>query len=85
MLETKQRKNLYLIAKHHIAKECYSKLEEKANDFNSIEEVIGYLENNGWNNVTEVYEFLMGEDAYAFTKTEKELRVIIKETQEVTE
>lgn len=67
-----KRKNLYLIAKHHIAQECYSKLEEKANEFNSIDEVIEFLENSGWNNVTEVYEFLMGEDAYAFTKMDKE-------------
>lgn len=34
---------------------------------------------------TEVYEFLTGEDDYVFTKTEKDLRVIIKETPEVTE
>lgn len=67
-----KRKKLYLIAKHHIAQEGYSALEEKANEFNSIDEVIEFLENSGWNNVTEVYEFLMGEDAYAFTKMDKE-------------
>lgn len=35
--------------------------------------------------MTEVYEFLIGEDDYVFAKTEKDLRVIIKETPEVDE
>ena len=69
---------MYLIAKHHIAQEGYSALEEKANEFNSIDEVIELLENSGWNNVTEVYEFLMGEDAYAFTKMDKEELEVVK-------
>ena len=43
------------------------------------------LENNGYINMTEVYEFLTGEDDYVFTKPEKDLRVIIKETPEVDE
>lgn len=53
--------------------------------FRNHEELIMLLENNGYINMTEVYEFLTGEDDYVFTKTEKDLRVIIKETPEVDE
>ena len=74
-------KNLYLIAKPEIANADYSKIQEHG--FRNHEELIALLENNGYINMTEVYEFLTGEDDYVFTKTEKDLHVIIKETPEV--
>lgn len=78
-----KNKNLYLIADPEIANSDYSKIME--NGFRNHEELIMLLENNGYINMTEVYEFLTGEDDYVFTKTEKDLRVIIKETPEVAE
>lgn len=76
-----KNKTLYLIADPEIANEDYSKIME--NGFRNHEELIMLLENNGYVNMTEVYEFLTGEDDYVFTKFEKDLRVIIKETPEV--
>lgn len=76
-----KNKTLYLIADPEIANADYSKIME--NGFRNHEELIMLLENNGYINMTEVYEFLTGEDDYVFTKTEKDLRVIIKETPEV--
>lgn len=78
-----KNKTLYLIADPEIANADYSKIME--NGFRNHEELIMLLENNGYVNMTEVYEFLTGEDDYVFTKFEKDLRVIIKETPEVTE
>lgn len=78
-----KNKTLYLIADPEIANADYSKIME--NGFSNHEELIALLENNGYVNMTEVYEFLTGEDDYVFTKTEKDLRVIIKETPEVAE
>lgn len=78
-----KNKTLYLIADPEIANADYSKIME--NGFRNHEELIMLLENNGYINMTEVYEFLTGEDDYVFTKTEKDLRVIIKETQVVAE
>lgn len=74
-------KNLYLISDPEIVNADYSKIME--NGFRNHEELIMLLENNGYVNMTEVYEFLTGEDDYVFTKTEKDLRVVIKETPEV--
>lgn len=76
-----KNKTLYLIADPEIANADSSKIME--NGFRNHEELIMLLENNGYINMTEVYEFLTGEDDYVFTKTEKDLRVIIKETPEV--
>lgn len=78
-----KNKTLYLIADSEIANADYSKIME--NGFRNHEELIMLLENNGYINMTEVYEFLTGEDDYVFTKPEKDLRVIIKETPEVDE
>lgn len=78
-----KNKTLYLIADPEIANADYSKIME--NGFRNHEELIMFLENSGYINMTEVYEFLTGEDDYVFTKTEKDLRVIIKETPEVDE
>lgn len=78
-----KNKTLYLIADPEIANADYSKIKE--NVFRNHEELIMLLENNGYINMTEVYEFLTGEDDYVFTKSEKDLRVIIKETPEVDE
>ena len=78
-----KNKTLYLIADPEIANADYSKIME--NGFRNHEELIMLLENNGYINMTEVYEFLTGEDDYVFTKTEKDLRAIIKETPEVDE
>lgn len=78
-----KNKTLYLIADPEIANADYSKIME--NGFRNCEELIMLLENNGYINMTEVYEFLTGEDDYVFTKSEKDLRVVIKETLEVTE
>jgi len=78
-----KNKTLYLIADPEIANADYSKIME--NGFRNHEELIMLLKNNGYINMTEVYEFLAGEDDYVFTKTEKDLRVIIKETPEVDE
>lgn len=78
-----KNKNLYLIADPEIANADYSKIQEHG--FRNHEELIALLENNGYINMTEVYEFLTGEDDYVFTKTEKDSRVIIKETPEVDE
>lgn len=78
-----KNKTLYLIADPEIANADYSKIME--NGFRNHEELIMFLENNGYVNMTEVYEFLTGEDDYVFTKSEKDLRVVIKETLEVTE
>lgn len=76
-----KNKTLYLISDPEIANADYSKIME--NGFRNHEELIALLENNGYINMTEVYEFLTGEDDYVFTKTEKDLRVTIKETPEV--
>lgn len=76
-----KNKTLYLIADPEIASADYSKIQE--NGFRNHEELIMLLENNGYINMTELYEFLTGEDDYVFTKAEKDLRVIIKETPEV--
>lgn len=78
-----KNKTLYLIADSEIANADYSKIME--NGFRNHEELIMLLENDGYINMTEVYEFLTGEDDYVFTKPEKDLRVIIKETPEVDE
>lgn len=78
-----KNKTLYLIADPEIINADYSKIME--NGFRNHEELIMLLENNGYINMTEIYEFLTGEDDYVFTKTEKDLRVIIKETPEVDE
>lgn len=78
-----KNKTLYLIADPEIANADSSKIME--NGFRNHEELIMLLENNGYINMTEVYEFLTGKDDYVFTKTEKDLRVIIKETPEVDE
>lgn len=80
-MSTDKNKNLYLIADPEIANADYAKIEEHG--FRNHEELITLLENNGYINMTEVYEFLTGEDAYAFAKPEKDLRVVIKETPEV--
>lgn len=62
-----KNKNLYLIADPEIANADYSKIME--NGFRNHEELITLLENNGYINMTEVYEFLTGEDDYVFTKS----------------
>ena len=71
-----KKNNLYLIADPEIANADYSKIQE--NGFHNHEELIILLENNGYINMTEVYEFLTGEDDYVFVKSEKDLRVVIK-------
>lgn len=80
-----KKNNLYLIAEPHIAKRYCLALKEREDELDNIEKVIEFLESNGWINVTEVYQSLTGEDAYALAKTEKDLRVIIQETLEVAE
>ena len=65
-----KNKTLYLIADPEIANADYSKIME--NGFRNHEELIMLLENNGYINMTEVYEFLTGEDDYVFTKMDKE-------------
>lgn len=72
-----KKNNLYLIADPEIANADYSKIQE--NGFHNHEELIILLDNNGYINMTEVYEFLTGEeDDYFFVKSEKDLRVVIK-------
>ena len=68
-MDKDKNKNLYLIADPEIANADYSKIME--NGFRNHEELIMLLENNGYVNMTEVYEFLTGEDDYVFTKSEK--------------
>ena len=64
-----KNKNLYLIADPEIANADYSKIQEYG--FRNHEELIALLENNGYINMTEVYEFLTGEDDYVLLRPKK--------------
>lgn len=71
-------KNLYLISYTDVANECALTLGQQG--FADTEEVINFLETNGWIDITDVYAPLLQEDCYVYSKFENDyLRVTIHE------
>ena len=71
-------KNLYLIACTDVANDFALTLGKQG--FSDAEEVINFLEANGWIDITDIYAPLLQEDCYIYTKFENDyLRVTIHE------
>lgn len=78
MLKDIMNKNLYLIAYTDVANDVALTLGQKG--FSDAEEVINFLEANGWIDITEIYAPLLQEDCYVYSKFENDyLRVTIHE------
>lgn len=78
MLKDIMNKNLYLIAYTDTANECALTLGQKG--FSDAEEVINFLEANGWIDITDIYEPLLQEDCCVYSKFENDyLRITIHE------
>ena len=71
-------KNLYLIAYTDIANDFALTLGQKG--FTDTEEILNFIEANGWIDITDIYAPLLQEDCYVYTKFENDyLRVAIHE------
>lgn len=71
-------KNLYLIAYTDVANDVALTLGQKG--FADAEEVINFLEANGWVDVSDTYGLMLQEDCYVYTKFENDVfRVTIHE------
>lgn len=78
MLKEIMNKNLYLLAYTDTANDVALTLKQKG--FADAEEVINFLEANGWIDITDIYAPLLQEDCYVYSKFENDyLRVAIYE------